>query len=71
MHKCDGCKYKSEHQEMGFKATGVCSKEHYLPDAIKAFNDKECRFGSCKQTCPICKQVKENEEITIRNQGRA
>ena len=50
MHKCDGCKYKSEHQEMGFKAVGVCTKEYYLPNAVKAYNATECRFG-----CPICK----------------
>ena len=33
MHKCDGCKYKSEHQEMGFQAVGVCTKEYFLLDS--------------------------------------
>lgn len=55
MHKCDGCKYKSEHQEMGFKAVGTCTQEHYLPNAIKAYNATECRFGEHKKICPICK----------------
>lgn len=45
MHKCDGCKYKSEHQEMGFMSVGVCTKELLLPDAIKAYTEPECRFG--------------------------
>lgn len=56
MHKCDGCKYKGEHQEQGFKAVGTCTQEHSLLDAVKAYNATECPFGVGKQICPICKQ---------------
>lgn len=45
MHKCDGCKYKSEHQEMCFQPVGICIKEHFLHEAIKSYNAKECPFG--------------------------
>ena len=41
-HKCDGCKYKSEHQEMGFKPFGVCTKKTDLWEAEKAYNADKC-----------------------------
>ena len=43
-HKCDGCEYKSEHQEMGFKSFGVCTKLHNLIEAQKAYEAEECPF---------------------------
>lgn len=45
-HKCDGCKYKGEHQEMGFKAVGVCFREHNLLKAEIAYNAKKCPFSN-------------------------
>jgi hypothetical protein len=39
-HKCDGCKYKGEHQEMG-----VCYKEHNLIEAAKAYKADKCPFA--------------------------
>lgn len=43
-HKCDGCKYKGEHQEMMFKPMGVCLRETNLGDAVKAYNAENCKF---------------------------
>lgn len=37
-HKCDGCRYKGEHREMGFRPFGVCTKETNLIEAEKAYN---------------------------------
>ena len=62
-HKCDGCEYKGEHQEMMFRPMGVCYKEHNLIEAVKAFNAKECPYknntwiiseNGCVITCPKC-----------------
>lgn len=44
-HKCDGCRYKSEHQEMGFKPFNVCNRETDLIAAEKAYNAKVCPYG--------------------------
>ena len=44
MHKCESCKYRGEHQEMGFSPVGVCHMEHNLCRAILAYNAKECPF---------------------------
>jgi hypothetical protein len=43
-HKCDGCQYKGEHQEMGFISTGVCGRERNLADAIKAYESNKCPY---------------------------
>ena len=48
-HKCDGCKYKGEHQEMMFKPMGVCLKEHNLIEAVKAYNAEKCPFTVPRQ----------------------
>lgn len=45
MHKCDTCQYKGEHQEMGFKPSGVCTKEHNLLKAMLAYRAPECPFS--------------------------
>lgn len=50
MHECDGCKYKGEHQEMGFRAVGTCTKEHSLPDAVKAYDAAGCKFSIQKKS---------------------
>lgn len=44
VHKCSGCRYKSEHQEMGFRPFGVCVKERDLIAAHKAYDAEVCPF---------------------------
>lgn len=44
-HKCDSCKYKGEHQEMGFKISWVCTKEHDRLKAMRAYMATECPFA--------------------------
>lgn len=43
-HKCDGCKYKGEHQEMMFKPFGLCLKESNLVEAEKVYKAEKCPF---------------------------
>ncbi len=43
-HKCDGCSFKSEHQEMGFKPFGACTKYTNLIEAQKAYEAEKCPF---------------------------
>lgn len=43
-HKCNGCQYKGEHQEMGFVPFGVCMLEHNLIQAEKNYNAEKCPF---------------------------
>ena len=43
-HKCDGCRYKGEHVEMGFKPFGVCYKETNLIEAEKNYNSETCPY---------------------------
>lgn len=50
MHKCDTCVYKGEHSEQGFRAEGVCTKEHDLLKAVLAYRAKECPFAEKKET---------------------
>ena len=47
-HKCDGCQYASEHQEMGFRPFGVCTKFNSLEYAEKAYNAEKCPFEKPK-----------------------
>ena len=44
VHKCDGCRYKGEHVEMGFKPFGVCYKEKNLIEAEKNYNAETCPY---------------------------
>lgn len=44
IHKCDGCEYKGEHQEMMFRPMGVCHKEQNLLEAVKAYNAEKRPF---------------------------
>ncbi len=44
MHKCDGCKYKREHQEMKFQAVGVCGLAVNLVKGVLAYNAPKCPF---------------------------
>ena len=43
-HKCDGCRYKGEHQEMGFVPFGVCLKETNLIKAEKTYKAECCPY---------------------------
>lgn len=43
-HKCDGCKYKGEHQEIGFRPFNVCLKELNLIEAEKTYNVEKCPY---------------------------
>ncbi len=43
-HKCDGCRYKGEHQEMGFVPFGVCLKETNLIRAEQNYNAECCPY---------------------------
>lgn len=43
-HKCDGCRYKGEHQEMGFVPFGVCLKETSLIRAERNYNAECCPY---------------------------
>ena len=43
-HKCDGCRYKGEHQEMGFVPFGVCLKETSLIRAEQSYKAECCPY---------------------------
>lgn len=43
-HKCDGCRYKGEHQEMGFVPFGVCLKEKSLIKAEQNYKAECCPY---------------------------
>lgn len=63
-HKCDGCKYKTEYQAMGFKPNGVCNREHNLIQAEKSYNAEVCPFSDVK---PDEMTVKEAINIILRS----
>lgn len=43
-HKCNGCKYKGQHQEMMFSPMGVCLRETNLIEAVKNYNAEKCPY---------------------------
>ena len=43
-HKCDGCRYKSEHQEMGFASMGVCTRTTNLIEASQNYRAEKCPY---------------------------
>ena len=43
-HKCGGCRYKGEHQEMGFVPFGVCFKETNLVKAQQNYDAESCPY---------------------------
>lgn len=47
-HKCNGCRYKGEHQEMMFRPMGVCTKTSNLVEAVKFYNSEKCPFKITK-----------------------
>ena len=44
-HKCDGCEYKGEHQEMMFRPFGVCLREISLGGAVQNYNAEVCPYS--------------------------
>lgn len=48
-HKCDGCEYKSEHQEMGFRPFGVCTRTANLIEAERAYKADVCPYRKEEQ----------------------
>ena len=44
-HKCDGCRFKGEHQEMMFRPFGVCLRELNLAEAEKNYNAEKCPYS--------------------------
>lgn len=44
-HKCDGCRHKGEHREMGFAPFGICGREYDLVSAEQAYNAQKCPYG--------------------------
>ena len=43
-HKCEGCRYKGEHQEMMFRPMGVCNRGANLLEAIKNYEAEKCPY---------------------------
>ena len=61
-HKCNGCKYKGEHQEMMFSSMGVCLRETNLIEAVKNYNAEKCPYKKTEE-CSVCSSDY-NQEIT-------
>lgn len=48
--KCEGCRYKCQHQEMMFRPIGVCTRATNLIEAERNFNAARCPYkGSLAQ----------------------
>ena len=43
-HKCDGCRYKGEHQEMMFRPMWVCNRGANLVEAVQNYEAEKCPF---------------------------
>ena len=43
-HKCDGCRYKGEHQEMMFRPVGVCNRGTNLVEAVQNYEAEKCPY---------------------------
>lgn len=52
-HKCDGCQFKGEHQEMMFKPMGICKKGADLVEALKFYEAEKCPFNETKSMCDV------------------
>ena len=59
-HKCDGCRYKGEHQEMMFRPFGVCTRELNLIEAEKSYNAERCPYEAKE------KNVRVHQMNTVR-----
>ena len=47
-HKCDGCGFKGEHQEMMFRPFGVCLRELNLAEAERSYNAEKCPYDNVR-----------------------
>ena len=43
-HKCDGCRYKGEHQEMKFRPIGICNRGADLAEAVRNYEAEKCPY---------------------------
>jgi hypothetical protein len=43
-HKCDGCRYKGQHQEMMFRSMGVCQRTNNLVEAVLNYEAEKCPY---------------------------
>lgn len=50
-HKCDGCQFKGEHDEMMFKPLGICKRGADLIEANRFYNAEKCPFNETKSMC--------------------
>ena len=57
MHKCEGCKYRGEHQEMGFRAVGVCNRETDVLKATLVYNSLKCPYTEGTESAQILKSA--------------
>ena len=48
-HKCNGCRYKGEHQEMMFRPFGVCLRELNLIPAKEYYNADVCPYKDMRK----------------------
>ena len=80
-HKCDGCRYKGEHVEMGFKPFGVCYKETNLIEAQKNYNAETCPYNKkmfitnsgydINKKTPYADKIAEAEQTWIKEEKPA
>ena len=58
-HKCEGCPFRGEHQEQGFRPFGVCTMEKNLIEAQKAYNAETCQVGNKKDMPDLSRYTKD------------
>lgn len=49
-HKCEGCPFRGEHQEPGFRPFGVCCLKMDLAEAAKAYEAEKCWLENKEKT---------------------
>ncbi len=64
-HKCDGCLFRGEHQEPGFRPFGICTRETNLIEAEKAYNAKTCQVGNKEKDMPDLSKYTKDELIEL------
>ena len=58
-HKCDGCPFRGEYTEPGFRPFGVCTRETNLIEAQKAYKAETCRVGNKKDMPDLSRYTKD------------
>ena len=66
-HKCEGCPFRGEHQEQGFRPFGVCTRERNLIEAEKAYKAETCRVGNKEKGMPDLSRYTKDELIELCN----